>query len=364
MITTAYRLLKPLLFQLDAERAHEIVARMVRVAADRPLAARLIRALLRYENPVLATRCAGMRFANPLGLAAGFDKRAELVPAMGMLGFGHVEVGTVTPRPQPGNPQPRLFRLPADAALINRMGFNGPGAETVAAHLRGYARRADLPAIGVNIGKNRDTPLERAAEDYVAAFARLAPLAAYVTVNISSPNTPGLRKLHERDALEQLLGAVMAQNRELPEPRPVFLKISPDETAAALEEVVAAGMAAGCSGFIATNTTLSREGLHSPAAREAGGLSGRPLAARSRETVAMIYRLTGGAAPIIGAGGVSSGADAYAMVRAGAQLVQIYTGLVYGGPAAPQLIKRELAALLTRDGLRSLGDAVGIDSTP
>jgi dihydroorotate dehydrogenase len=277
-------------------------------------------------------------------------------------------VGTVTPRPQPGNPRPRLFRLPAQQALVNRMGFNGPGMVAVARNLRARSNvrtfeRSNVQTlvIGVNIGKNRDTPLERAAEDYLAAFETLAPLADYVTVNISSPNTPGLRRLHERTALEELLGALAERNRALARPRPLFLKISPDETAAAVEEVVAAGREAGCDGFVATNTTLARDGLRGRAAREEGGLSGRPLATRARDTVARIHRLTGGEAPVIGVGGVASAADAYALIRAGASLVQLYTGLVYEGPALVRDIKRGLAALLWRDGLRSATDAVGVD---
>ncbi|HWQ15990.1 MAG TPA: quinone-dependent dihydroorotate dehydrogenase, partial [Roseiflexaceae bacterium] len=313
-----YRLLKPLLFRIDAERAHELVTGLLRAAAARPQAATLIRTLYADDDPILATRCAGLRLANPLGLAAGFDKRGELVGPMALLGFGHVEVGTVTPRPQPGNPRPRLFRLPSQRALINRMGFNSPGMASVARNLRDQrptttdlsepssfdVRRSSL-VVGVNIGKNRDTPLERASEDYLAAFAALAPLADYVTVNISSPNTPGLRQLHERAALEELLGALAERNRALPRPRLLFLKISPDETAATIEEVVAAGRAAGCAGFVAVNTTLAREGLRGRAAREAGGLSGRPLAARTRDMVAHIYRLTGGELPVIGVGGVA-----------------------------------------------------------
>lgn len=353
-----YHLIKPALFRLDAERAHELVTGLLRSAAARPFAARVIRQLYAYEDPILATRCAGLRFGNPLGLAAGFDKRGDLARPLALLGFGHVEVGTVTPLAQPGNPLPRLFRLPADEALVNRMGFNSPGMAAVAHNLR-EAGRSPL-VLGVNIGKNRDTPLDHAAEDYTAAFDVLAPLADYVTVNISSPNTPGLRRLQSRAALAELLGALAAHNRALPQPRPVLLKISPDEPRDTVAEVVEAGVAAGCAGFVAVNTTLGREGLRGRAAREAGGLSGRPLAARARDTVALVHRLTGGALPVIGVGGVADAADAYELIRAGASLVQLYTGLVYQGPAAAQRIKRGLAALLRRDGFRSVADAVGI----
>jgi dihydroorotate dehydrogenase len=361
-----YQLLKPLLFRVDAERAHELVADLFRQAPRAPLASALLGGLYGFHSPLLASSVAGLRFANPLGLAAGFDKRGELVDAMALLGFGHIEVGTVTPRPQPGNPQPRLFRLPADEALVNRMGFNSPGMLAVAGNLggqRSVRKGRHAPVIGVNIGKNRDTPLERATEDYLAAFMALAPLADYVTVNISSPNTPGLRRLHERAALEELLGALKQENDRLRQPRPLFLKISPDETPAAIEEVVRAGLDAGCAGFVATNTTLAREALRGKAARESGGLSGRPLAPRARETVARVYMLTAGAVPVIGVGGVSSAADAYAMIRAGASLVQLYTGLVYRGPGIVRMITTGLVQLLWRDGCRSVADAVGADIT-
>jgi dihydroorotate dehydrogenase len=350
-----YNLVKPLLFRLEAERAHELVTHAFRATAGNRLFARILRRLYAFEDPVLTMRCAGLEFANPLGLAAGFDKRAELVEPMALLGFGHVEVGTVTPRAQPGNRRPRLFRLPADRALINRMGFNSPGAGGMAHNLARARHRTTI--VGVNIGKNRDTALERATEDYAAAFDALAPLADYVAVNISSPNTPGLRRLHERGALTELLGALGKRNRVLAAPKPLFLKVSPDETG--LEDVVAAGLAAGCAGFIATNTTLDRSGLYSHLARETGGLSGQPLAVRARATVAQLHRLCEGRVPIIGVGGVASGADAFELITAGASLVQLYTALVYGGPALPQRIKRDLASRLTQAGFRSVADAVG-----
>ncbi|NWG20119.1 MAG: quinone-dependent dihydroorotate dehydrogenase [Chloroflexi bacterium] len=355
-----YALLRPLLFRLEAERAHELVTALFRATGRAPLLPRLVHALYAWDDPILAVQWAGLRFASPVGVAAGFDKRAELVDALALLGFGHVEVGTVTPRPQPGNPRPRLFRLPQDAALINRLGFNGPGMVAVARALR--ARRvAAGPVVGVNIGKNRNTPLERAVEDYVAAFVALAPLADYIAVNISSPNTPGLRLLHERAALEELLRELSACNRALPHPRPIALKVSPDETPAQLETVVRAGCEAGVAAFIATNTTLARPGLRSPLAGEVGGLSGRPLAERSRAVIAAIFAMTHGKPPVIGVGGVAGPDDAYAHIRAGARLVQLYTGMVYAGPAIARDTKRGLARLLRRDGLTSLEDAVGID---
>ena len=371
-----YQLLKPLLFRLDAERAHELIGGLLRATATTPLLGAL-RAIYAYEDPILAAECAGISFRNPIGLAAGFDKRGVLIAPMAALGFGHVEVGTVPPRAQPGNERPRLFRLPQDRALINRLGFNSPGMVAVARRLRderpttndqrpkkGFrssliARPSSPVVVGVNIGKNRTTPLERAAEDYLAAFVALAPLADYVAVNISSPNTPGLRRLHERAALEQLLGELSAVNRRLARPRPIFLKISPDESPAQVAEVVWAGQAAAIAGFIATNTTLARPGLYSPLAGEIGGLSGRPLAARSRATIAQIRALTGGTLPIAGVGGIASAEDAYAHIRAGASLVQLYTGLIYEGPGLIYRIKRGLVDLLRRDGYQSIAEAVG-----
>jgi dihydroorotate dehydrogenase len=371
-----YALLKPLLFRLDAERAHDLVSALLRAAAARPALA-LLQGLYAYDDPILATTCAGLDVPNPVGLAAGFDKRAALIAPMAALGFGHIEVGTVTPRPQPGNDRPRMFRLPADRALINRLGFNSPGMLAVARNLRGerpktkdqsqmpgsnpssLVFRPSPPIVGVNIGKNRATALERAADDYVAAFVALAPLADYVAINISSPNTPGLRQLHERAALDELLAALVQLNRRMAQPRPLFLKVSPDESSAQLEQVVGSACQAGIAGIIATNTTVSRDGLTSALAAEAGGLSGQPLAARARQTVGSIFGMTAGRLPIIGVGGIASGAEAYARIRAGASLLQLYTGLIYGGPGVVYTIKRDLARLLRRDGFSSVAQAVG-----
>jgi dihydroorotate dehydrogenase len=375
-----YTLLKPLLFRVDAERAHNLISGLLRAAAGTP-ALPLLRSLYAYDDPVLRITCAGLDFPNPLGLAAGFDKRAALLAPMAALGFGHVEVGTVTPRAQPGNDRPRMFRLPEDRALINRLGFNSPGMVAVARHLRDERRKTKdqkpvlgsppssiihrpsppPPLVGVNIGKNRVTSLERAVEDYAAAFIGLAPLADYVAINISSPNTPGLRRLQERAALEELLGELVPLNRRLAQPRPLFLKVSPDESPAQLEQVVSAACAAGIAGFIATNTTVSRDSLSSSLAGEAGGLSGRPLTERARQTVAGIFGITAGRLPIIGVGGVANGADAYARIRAGASLVQLYTALIYEGPDLIYQIKRDLARLLRRDGFSSVAQAVGAD---
>ena len=371
-----YSIVRPLLFRLEAERAHDLISALLRAAGRTPLPA-LVRALCDSDDPLLACTCAGMRFANPLGLAAGFDKRAVLIGSMAALGFGHVEVGTVTPRPQPGNDRPRMFRLPEDRALINRLGFNSPGMVAVAHNLRDYRQnqeprtknRAALvgsqflvlgsPIVGINIGKNRVTPLERATEDYAATFLALAPLADYITINISSPNTPGLRLLHERTALEALLGELARLNRGLAPPRPLFLKLSPDETREQLADVVQAGVAAGIAGLVATNTTLARDGLRGRHAGESGGLSGQPLRDTARASIGLLHTLTGGALAIVGVGGVADASDAYGHIRAGASLVQLYTGLIYGGPTLIYTVKRDLARLLRRDGFRSVAAAVG-----
>jgi dihydroorotate dehydrogenase len=353
-----YSLLKPLLFRLDAERAHDLITGMLHVAGRTPLVPQILRAIYAYDDPILAIECAGLRFANPVGLAAGFDKHAALIEPMAALGFGYVEVGTVTPRAQPGNPRPRLFRLPEDSALINRFGFNSLGMVTIAHRLR--EQNATIP-VGVNIGKNLATPLERAIEDYIAGFIALAPLADYVTINISSPNTPGLRRLQERAAIESLLYELTNLNHKFPYPRPLFFKLSPDTTSSQLEDIVQAGCEASIDGFIVVNTALAREGLRSPLQSEPGGLSGRPLAARAQHMAARIYRMTDGALPVIGVGGVASAADAYAHIRAGASLVQLYTGLVYNGPGLIYTIKRNLVKLLQHDGYRAVSEAIGVD---
>jgi dihydroorotate dehydrogenase len=369
-----YAVLKPLLFRLDAERAHNLVSSLLGMAGRSPLALAAMRAMYAYDDPALAVTCGGLHFTNPLGLAAGFDKKATMIGPLHALGFGHVEVGTVTPRPQPGNPRPRMFRLPEDRALINRLGFNSPGMLSVARRLQSYREnqepgtknrsrcRSAAPGsliLGVNIGKNRTTALEHATEDYLAAFVALAPLADYVTVNISSPNTPGLRQLHARAALEDLLGTLMHANRQLPQPRPLFVKVSPDETAAQLDEVVDVAQACGVAGFVATNTTLDRQGLRSGNRAEAGGLSGQPLARRARAVISHLYMATNKQLPIIGVGGVAGAADAYQHMAAGATLVQLYTGMIYEGPAIAQTIKRGLVELLRQHGHRSIDEVVG-----
>lgn len=337
-------IVKPLLFRLDAERAHHFVFDNLKRAARLPGTGALLRGLYDYQHRSLAREVFGLKFPNPVGLAAGFDKNAVLTDELASLGFGFVEIGTVTPRPQPGNPVPRLFRLPQDAALINRMGFNNDGAAAVAARL---ARRQNRQLIiGGNIGKNKDTPNERAADDYVAAFEALAEVVDYFVVNVSSPNTPGLRELQDKKPLISLLQQVQARNLLRPTPRPLLLKIAPDLTDAQLDDILEIARETQLSGLVATNTTISRDGLTTPtptvAGYGAGGLSGRPLRARATEVIAYLHQKSQGALPIIGAGGIHSAQDALEKLAAGATLVQLYTGFIYEGPGLVSQINRAL----------------------
>jgi dihydroorotate dehydrogenase len=309
------------------------------------------------EDHILATTVFGLDFPNPVGLAAGFDKNAEAFAHMPGLGFGFAEIGSVTPRPQAGNPRPRLFRLPEDQAIVNRMGFNNDGLAAVQARLRGRDPAIQC-ILGANLGRNKDS--EDAAADYVAGVRGLAPLADYLVVNVSSPNTPGLRALQGREPLAALLAAVGAA-RAGRRP-PLLLKIAPDLTEADKADIAEVALAGGVDGLIVSNTTIARPaGLASPAAAEAGGLSGRPLFTPSTAVLADMYRLTGGRLPLIGVGGIASAEDAYAKIRAGASLLQLYTGLVYQGPGLVGRIKRGLAERLRADGFASLDSAVGAD---
>ncbi len=354
-----YRAIRPLLFSLEAERAHGLANGLLRLWAPWARPTRPGRAL---PPAGLAQTVLGLQFPTPVGLAAGMDKGQVLAPAWFALGFGFVEIGTVTPRPQPGNPRPRLFRLVEERAIINRMGFNNPGAARVAERLRALRRQPG--PVGVNLGRNKDTPNQRAAEDYVAAFRALGPFGDYAAINVSSPNTEGLR------ALQSELGAlVLAVARERDQLQrssgrrvPLLVKLSPDEPEGRLEEMAEAALGAGADGIIATNTTLSRGGVERhPRAQEAGGLSGAPLRQAALLACARLYLKLGGRAPIVGVGGISSAEEAYARIRAGARLVQVYTALIYRGPGIAGEISAGLAELLQRDKL-SLDQAVGIDA--
>ena len=353
------RFAKPLLFRLDAERAHHLTMSGAALAGRIPGLTGLIAGQTR-PHPMLSQTLWGRAYRSPLGLAAGLDKNAEAVGVFTALGFGFAEVGTVTPRPQAGNPQPRLFRLPEDSALINRMGFNNLGSGVVARNLR----RPRHAPVWVNIGKNKDTPNEEAARDYLDGVRALSRLADGFVINVSSPNTPGLRSLQAAADLSKLTAEVLAEVRALRPGLPVLVKLSPDmesaDFAASVEAVADLRVSGlGVSGLVVSNTTLSREGLGHSSRSEAGGLSGRPLEARSTALIADAFRLTAGKLPIVGVGGVFTAQDAYAKILAGASLVELYTSLVYEGPELPGRINAGLVKLLRRDGFTHVSGAVG-----
>ncbi|MBI3177411.1 MAG: quinone-dependent dihydroorotate dehydrogenase [Chloroflexi bacterium] len=329
-----YRLIRPVLFRLDPEQAHHITLRLLAL----PIVP-LLAALFDVPDARLRVTAFGLTFRNPIGLAAGYDKNGRALDGLAALGFGHLEAGTLTRRAQPGNPRPRIFRWPADDALINRMGFPNDGVDSFAPRLNRARVR-----LGINIGKSKDTPLDRAADDYCALLRQVAPQADYVAVNVSSPNTPGLRRLQSKQAVGDLLREVAATRAELPRRVPVLIKVAPDLSWPELDDVLEAIAQTGLDGIIAANTTVGREGLRSPESlcAESGGLSGRPLRARSTEMIRYIYRHTEGRLPIVGVGGVNGPAAALEKLEAGATLVQVYTGLVYEGPGVVRQILRGL----------------------
>jgi dihydroorotate dehydrogenase len=339
----------PLLRRLDPERAHGLTIWGLRHGFGPKQTG--------PDDPALAVRLWGLDFPNPIGVCAGFDKNAEAFAALHRAGFGFVEVGTVTPRPQQGNPRPRIFRLREDAALINRLGFNNEGLDRVAARLAGP--RTGI--LGANIGKNKDT--DDPEVDFVTAARRVAALSDYVVVNVSSPNTPGLRALQDRAVLARLIGSVQQALRESTDaPPPLLVKIAPDLTAEDERDIAAVALESGLDGLIVSNTTVDRpESLRSAQRGETGGLSGRPLFDPSTRLLARMFAATEGRVPLIGVGGIASGADAYAKIRAGASLVQLYTALAYHGPGLLDRIKIELLACLRADGLPLVGDAVGAE---
>ena len=342
------RLILPLLFRFDAETIHHVVTSLLKFAFSIPGVSALSRRWYVVDDRRLERTVFGLTFPNPVGMAAGFDKNAELVRELSDLGFGFVEIGTVTPRPQPGNPRPRLFRLKADGGLINRMGFNNKGAGPAAERLRSFARnRADRRVIiGGNIGKNKDTPNENALSDYLASFRDLFDAVDYFVVNVSSPNTPGLRDLQEREPLTRLLTALQTENNQRPLPKPILLKIAPDLTNGQLDDIIAIVADTGIAGVIATNTTISRAGLSTDAATVetmgAGGVSGQPLRERATEVIRYLYQQSGGAFPIVGVGGIASPADALEKLQAGASLIQVYTSFIYEGPGLARTINQSL----------------------
>lgn len=331
----------------------------MRAAAAVPGATAALTALFEYRSPLLACRQWGIDFANPVGLAAGFDKTGELYPFLAAAGFGFVECGTFTAEAQPGNPRPRVFRFPGERALVNRLGFNNPGAARAALTLRAQRRRAPR---GISIGKSRRTELADAAADHRQSLLQLAPFADYVALNVSSPNTPGLRSLQKnaalRDLIEDARAALAAANPRVP----LLLKLAPDLSDQELESSLEAASAAGAAGFILTNTTTARA-AGSAAAPVEGGLSGEPLRARSTALIRRAYGLTGGRIPLIGVGGIFSGEDAEAKIRAGAALVQLYTGYIFEGPSLPRRIARHLDRLCRRQGC-AFADLIGAQGEP
>jgi len=382
-LNNLYRQLRPFLFAGDAEKVHERMLSSVEFISKIPGFLPLLRKVFVEENPLLRTQLFDKTLNNPIGLAAGFDKDGRIHPALFALGFGFVEIGTVTPHPQKGNPRPRLFRLPEDQAVINRMGFNNQGAwkmaeRLVAKTLKIKSADADLfevsgdyPAnissgmLGINIGKNKDTTLENATDDYVSALSTLHPFADYFTLNISSPNTKDLRNMQEKEALRILLDSVCARRDELDRNHsrntPLLVKLAPDLDEDALKNSVRVMQEFSIQGVIATNTTVARPVLKSKYRTETGGLSGKPLQKRSTEMIRTLFAELGTDIPIIGVGGIFNGADAYEKIKAGAAAVQIYTALIYEGPGLVRKVKAELADLLERDGYKSVSEAVGAD---
>ena len=347
-MSIAYALARPFLFALDPETAHGITISALKTG----LAPRAV-----APDPVLRTRIAGLDLPSPVGLAAGFDKNAEVPDAMLRLGFGFAEAGTVTPLPQTGNPKPRMFRLAEDRAVINRLGFNNQGLAAAVARLSARTGRPGI--VGANVGANKESA-DRIA-DYVTGVAAVRDLASYITVNISSPNTPGLRALQSRASLAELVERVLEARGD--RTLPLFVKVAPDLTADDIDDIAAVTLDTGLDGLIVSNTTITRPGgLHSVHAAESGGLSGGPLRDLAATVLRAFRQRVGNSVALIGAGGIASGADAYSRLRAGAGAVQLYSAMVYAGPGLPVRINAELAALLRRDGLASVAEAVGLDS--
>jgi dihydroorotate dehydrogenase len=356
MNSLLYTLTRPLLNVLDPEQAHRVAISALRHG--------LMRGHPEPDDPILATRVWNIAFPNPIGLAAGFDKDAEVIDPMLSFGFGFVEAGTVTPLPQPGNSGKRLFRLDEDRAVINRFGFNSQGLSAYAQRLAERRARGARGIVGANVGKNRDT--EDAAADYVKGIEAVCALSDYLVVNVSSPNTPGLRGLQARAPIENLLTRVLEARRcaapDPARPPPLLAKVGPDLDQDQLKDIAEVALRVGIDGLIVGNTTVTRPpSLRGRDRDAAGGLSGRPLLELSTLCLRTFYALTGGRLPIIGCGGIASGADAYAKIRAGASLVQLYSALVFHGPGLVDEIKRELANLLRADGFASLAEAVGVD---
>jgi dihydroorotate dehydrogenase len=324
-----YKFFRSLLFHLDPETAHHLTLQLMWLGGLQPFTALL---QMLYSVPSKPVEAFGLTFKNPVGLAAGYDKDGIAVRGLSTLGFGHIEVGTVTPRPQPGNPKPRIFRLVEDEAVINRMGFPGKGRQYVSKQLSVFGTRPRSSVLGLNLGKNKDTPLEEAVGDYLSLFRTFAPLADYLTINISSPNTVGLRRLQGREMLESLVGQIAAERLKSQVSSPILIKLAPDLADDELDDALGVILDTGMDGIIATNTTLAREGLRSKHRDESGGLSGSPLRVQSEAMLEKIIRRVGGRIPIVSVGGIMNPEDAKRRLDLGATLIQIYTGLIYRGP--------------------------------
>jgi len=365
MLTWCYRrVLRPVLFAQDPETIHDRTLAGLGWMSRRPILCRLLGTLGRA--PGLPVQRFGLSFPNPVGLAAGMDKRGEALPAWEALGLGHVELGAVTALAQPGNPAPRVFRAAREEAIVNRMGFNNPGAAVAVQTLRTWRESGKWPRhpVGMNLGKSKATPLERAAGDYCESFRLLRAEVDFFVVNVSSPNTPNLRKLQDKAALQEILDALQEENTKGGAvSKPILVKLAPDLSFAALDEILALVEPCRIAGLVATNTTLSRPVSADPTVRrtyaEAGGLSGRPLRTRSTELIRHLYRQSGGRVPLVGVGGIFSASDAWEKVMAGASLLQIYTGLVYEGPFLARRIVRGLKARMAADGIRRWDEVIG-----
>lgn len=356
------KVIRPVLFNFDSEEIHNRTMLALGLLSRQSLGCELLADF--YGLPVLPTRVFGLDFPNPIGLAAGMDKHAAAVPAWAALGFGFTELGGVTWHPQPGNPQPRIFRLIPEEGLINRMGFNNPGAVAIAERLANWKASQLWPKhpVGINLGKSKVTPLQEAAEDYTNSFRLLKHYADFFVVNVSSPNTPNLRQLQDKAALDQILAALNEANKcgTTPE-KPILVKVAPDLSFPALDELLEVSSFRRISGIVATNTTIVRPSGDNPLYKETGGLSGRPLRERSTGMIRHIYKQTKGALPIVGVGGIFNAHDAWEKIAAGSSLLQIYTGLIYEGPSIVREICEGLAARLKERGFRQVSDAVGTE---
>jgi dihydroorotate dehydrogenase len=360
-------LIRPLLFRKDPEKSHEQILALL---SHLEFLYGALKGIYAIEDDRLKVQIGPLTFPNPVGLAAGFDKNAVAPKTISAFGFGFMEIGAVTAQAQPGNPKPRLYRLPEDHALINRLGFNNEGAAAIALKLAHRRRRGAMPVIpvGINLGRTKIVETKDAVADFLTAFETLFPHGDFFTVNVSSPNTPNLRDLQEKTLLRELLIAVQERNRALAMgakigPKPIFVKIAPDMEFSQVDDIIEVAQAVKLAGIVATNATaFMRAGLKSPAGREPGGLSGRPITQAVTSFVSHICRVTQGRLPIIGVGGIFTAEDAYDKIKAGASAVQVYTGWVYEGPGAVKRINRGLLKLLERDGLRDISEAVGTDS--